>query len=134
MSKPVIPFTRLGMVSMIEMTSPVILCAPRSPDPLDTIVILLHDDNGAATSAASRGSTARNISSLAAFCIQRREPSDQLVTSNATLKPYPVLFPRFGFLFQLFRLRLGHRVDCIRSRLSVQTNTFRFSFGFFDYS
>lgn len=53
MSTPVIDLTNSGTLFMMANTSPVNLAAPISPLPLDTIVIFLVCDNGAATSAAT---------------------------------------------------------------------------------
>lgn len=53
MSTPVIDLTNSGTLLTIWSTSPVNLAAPTSPVPLDTIVIFLACDNGAATSAAT---------------------------------------------------------------------------------
>lgn len=57
MSTPVIDFTNSGTLLTIDSTSPVNLAAPTSPLPLDTIVIFLACDNGAATSAATYSKT-----------------------------------------------------------------------------
>lgn len=52
-STPVIDLTNSGTLLTIANTSPVNLAAPTSPEPLDTMVIFLACDNGAATSAAT---------------------------------------------------------------------------------
>lgn len=51
-STPVIDLTTSGTLDTIDIISPVSLAAPTSLFPLDTIVIFLVWDNGAATSAA----------------------------------------------------------------------------------
>lgn len=53
MSTPVIDLTNSGTLLTIANTSPVNFAAPTSPLPLDTIVIFLACDSGAATSAAT---------------------------------------------------------------------------------
>lgn len=52
MSTPVIDLTKSGTLLTMESTSSVSLAAPISPPPVDTMVIFLACDNGAATSAA----------------------------------------------------------------------------------
>lgn len=52
-SIPVISSIAFGNLTTISNNSPVILDAPTAPLPLDTIVTLSQEDNGAATSAAT---------------------------------------------------------------------------------
>merc|ERR1719234_886593 len=96
-STPVMSFTIVGKLPMIDSISSVILLAPTGPSPVLTIVILSVRARGALTSAATRGRTLSIMSTRAASSYS---------------------FHASAFFCHLFCLCLGLHLNGISLRLS----------------
>lgn len=124
----VICLTSSGMRATIERTSPVNLAAPTSPVPVETIVIFLVCDNGAATSAATWEK--QNYDLKIKTKKQKVFYLWQCFEKHFNHRSFAIFFIRLGFFQHLFSFSLCLGVDCERFSFTADFNLWRKKFKF----